>query len=196
MWCGQGWPGQPYRPEDAGTVAGWFHFPAGIQAVVFTGTYEHAIDAKNRLAIPSEIRATIARAAAVGQDPIDLKAIGQALFVTLGEGALCLYTEQAFEKRAEELDRSEQDPDQLLNYERFFYSLSKRVELDKQGRIRLPDDLIEMAQLKSEVVLIGVKDHLEVRDRQTWKDFRDEMLRTQPGMLVNPRRAMKKTGSF
>lgn len=164
--------------------------------MVFTGTYEHAIDAKHRLAIPSDIRAKIARTVAGDCEAFDPKAVGQALYVTLGEGALCLYTEQAFEKRAEELDHSEQDPDQLLAYERMFYSLSRRLELDKQGRVRLPEDLIEMAQLKSEVVLIGVKDHLEVRDRQSWKDFRDEMLRTQPGMLMNPRRAMKKLGAF
>jgi MraZ protein len=156
--------------------------------VVFTGTYEHTIDAKRRLAVPSELRSQIQRATgATGDDPL-------VLVVALGEGgALRLYTEPVFERRAEELEASELDADELLDYERVFFSLARRVEMDRAGRIRLPDNLLEMAGLGNEVVLLGVKDHLEVRDRDAWREHLDEVLKTRASMLMDPRRAMKKT---
>lgn len=151
--------------------------------MVFTGTYEHSIDTKNRLAVPSDIRALL------GGSSNNTKSIF--LYVTLGEGqALCLYTEEGFEQRANELDHSSLDPDQLLAYERMMFSLSRRVEIDKQGRVRLPENLLAMAKLGSDVVLIGVKDHLEIRDRQSWQSHVQQMLEVQPQILMNPRRAM------
>ncbi len=160
----------------------------GKQYLVFTGEYEHTIDAKNRLAIPSEIRALIQAERGANNDGEPLK-----MYVTLGEGqCLCLYTEQGFEKRAEELDHSELDADELLAYERIMFSMTRQVELDKQGRIRLPETLLERAKLGSEVVLLGVKDHLEIRDREAWREHLEMMLSTRPGILMNPRRAMKR----
>lgn len=157
--------------------------------MVFTGTYEHTIDAKNRLAIPSEIRSQIQRSAGVGDgEPV-------CVYVTLGESqALCLYTEAGFEQRADELDRSELDPAQLLEYERVFFSLARRVEIDRQGRVRLPENLLKQSHLETEVVLLGVKDHLEVRDRKSWQEYVEQILRGQPGVLRNPRQAMRQAG--
>jgi MraZ protein len=160
----------------------------GRHVLVFTGTYEHTIDAKNRLAVPAEIRQLI-------QDEHPLRPEDSPLrvYVTLGEGqCLCLYTEDGFEKRADELDHSEWEPEQLLAYERLMFSLAKQVELDKQGRVRLPDNLLQMAKLGTEVVLLGVKDHLEIRNRDAWKEHLESILATQPGILMNPRRAMRK----
>lgn len=155
--------------------------------MVFTGTYEHTIDAKKRLAIPSDIRGQVQRATGAGEgDPL-------VLVVALGEGgALRLYTESVFERRAEELERSELDAQELLDYERVFFSLARRIEVDRAGRIRLPDHLLEMAGLGSDVVLLGVKDHLEVRDRGAWQEHVAEVLRSRPSMLMDPRRAMRK----
>lgn len=169
--------------------------------MVFTGTYEHVIDAKNRLAIPADVRDLLFRAA--GHDvrgEVRGELRGQeksaVLYVTLGEGqALCLYTEQGFEQRAAELDKSELDADELLAYERVMFSLASRIELDKQGRVLLPENLLKMAGLKTEVVLIGVKDHLEIRDRAAWQEHIAQVLANQPRILMNPRRAMRKPPS-
>ena len=159
--------------------------------MVFTGTYEHSIDSKNRLAIPSEIRGQVAKAAAGRSPKNEIH-----LYVTLGEGqALCLYTEEDFEKRAAELDHSELEPQDLLAYERLMYSLARRVELDKQGRVRLPENLLALSRLGADVVLMGVKDHLEIRDRQTWQAHVQQKLAQEPHLLVNPRQAMRKTRS-
>lgn len=165
--------------------------------MVFTGTYEHSIDAKNRLAIPSDIRAQIqqeaGRRTASGPEGAELPgAEAVFLYVTLGEGnCLAIYTEDGFDQRARELDQSELDADQLLAYERVLFSLSRRVELDQQGRVRLPENLLERTGLKGDVVLLGVKDHLEVRDRAAWNAHIERILADQPQILMNPRRAMR-----
>ncbi|MFA9476931.1 division/cell wall cluster transcriptional repressor MraZ [Phycisphaerales bacterium AB-hyl4] len=154
--------------------------------MVFTGTYEHAIDKKNRLAIPADIRGQIQRSVGAAEGD------SVYLYVTLGDDqALSLYTEQGFEQRARELDDSELEAGDLLAYERLLFSLARRVELDRQGRVRLPDNLLKQAGLGAEVVLLGVKDHLEVRDRQSWQEYVQQMLKSQPQMLMNPRRAMR-----
>lgn len=160
--------------------------------MVFTGTYEHTIDAKNRLAIPAEIRDLLERADGSGRsEPVYL-------YATLGEQtqdgkrALCLYTKESFDQRARELDSSELETEQLLEYERLMFSLSRRVDLDTQGRVRLPESLLKMTGLGTDVVLLGVKDHLEIRDRTVWQSYVDRMLAEQPQLLMNPRRAMRR----
>jgi len=151
-----------------------------LNALLFTGTYEHAIDAKQRLAIPSDIR-----------DRLNPERDGQGFYAVLTEGpTLCLYTERGFERRAEELEDSDLPPEQVLEYERFFFANARRVELDKQGRIRLPEQLLKRTDLQRDVVLIGVKDHLELHDRESYYQRMSQMLEDRPDLLMNPRRVI------
>jgi len=155
--------------------------------LVFTGTYAHTIDAKNRVAIPANIRARILEEAGTrAGEPV-------LLYVTMGEnGALCIYTRAMFEKRSLELEQSELDATELLPYERLWFSLSRDVELDEQGRVRLPEHLLELSKVGTDVVLLGVKDHLEIRDRKTWMEHLQKTLTETPQLLMNPRQAMRK----
>ena len=149
-------------------------------ALLFTGTYEHAIDAKQRLAIPADVR-----------DRLNPDSDGKAFYAVVQEGpTLCLYTERGFEKRADQLDQSDLPPEQVLEYERIFFALARRVELDKQGRIRLPEQLLKMTDLDRDVVLIGVKDHLELHDRPSYYQRMSRMLEEKPELLMNPRRVI------
>ena len=153
--------------------------------MLFVGTYEHTIDAKQRLAIPADVRQQLEAAAQ------------RALYCVLIEGpTLAIYTESGFQKRADELDHSERPAEEVLLYEQMFYSNAARVELDTQGRVRIPDRLLQMAGLERDVVLIGVKDHLELHDRETWNKRMQEMLARRPDLLMNPRMAMKRKDSI
>lgn len=154
--------------------------------MVFTGTFEHTIDAKKRLAIPADVRGQIQKATGAGEgDPL-------ALVATLGpDREIRLYTEAVFEQRAEQLENSELDPVALLRYERAFFSIARRVEIDRAGRVRLPDHLLERAKLGAEVALLGVKDHLEVRDREAWLAEFEATLEDEPSILMDPRQAMR-----
>lgn len=155
--------------------------------MAFTGTFEHSIDAKNRLAIPAEVRAQLGGHIRSGRS----KSIR--LYVTLGEGqSLSLYTEAGFGERAGDLMSSQADTDELLIYERMWFSLARRVDLDSAGRIRLPENLMKRAQLGNEVVLLGVNDHFEIRDRQSWHAYVEQLLSEKPQMMMNPRRVTRK----
>jgi MraZ protein len=59
----------------------------------------------------------------------------------------------------------------IRNYKRLFYGRAERVDLDSQGRIRIPDRLVAFANLQKDVVLIGVHDHVEIWDTVTWQQF-------------------------
>ena len=145
--------------------------------MLFTGTYERSIDAKQRLAIPSAVR-----------EEIDREQAGVTLYAVVLQGpTLCLYTEADFRKRADQLDDSTRPAEEILRFEQVFFASTRRVEIDKQGRIRLPEQLLSMADLKSDVALIGVKDHLEIHDRLRWTRQLQQMLADNPKLMTNPR---------
>lgn len=150
--------------------------------MVFTGTYEHAIDAKHRLAIPSDIRRELQRGLGAGEGDTVV------LYCVLGGAdVLCLYTEPGYQRLADELRQSGADPADLLEYEEIFYANSKRIEMDSAGRVRLPDHLLKQTGLSGEIVLAGAGDHLKIRDRTAWASRLDSVLKDRPSLLVNPR---------
>ncbi len=156
--------------------------------MVFAGTFEHTIDAKSRVAIPAQVRAQVGKTGRNG------KAAAVRFWVAMGErGSLCLYTPSAFKVLSAELARRPDDTDELDRYERYFYSLATEVEMDSAGRIRLPETLIKLAKLDKDVVLIGVNDRIEIRDRQTWLDSVVTELEENPDLMISPRRAMSRS---
>ncbi len=87
-------------------------------------------------------------------------------------------------------------PDEdLLEFEELLYSQASRVEMDKSGRIRVPERLLKQASLGSSVVLLGVKDHLELRDPERWAGQRDDKLAKQAELMMRARRAMQRVRS-
>ena len=76
------------------------------------------------------------------------------------------------------------------------YSQASRVEMDKAGRIRVPERLLKQALLGSSVVLLGVKDHLELRDPERWARQRDDKLAKQAELMMRARRAMQRVRSI
>ena len=56
-------------------------------------------------------------------------------------------------------------------FQRMFYGQAQRVDVDGQGRVRIPAELMVGSRIQNEVVLVGVRDHLEVWDRQRWSEY-------------------------
>lgn len=154
--------------------------------MLFTGEYEHTVDAKGRLAIPSEIR-----------NRLDPAVHGRGLYLAPGPSdALWLWPAKTFERMAAASEASLLPDEDLLEFEELLYSQSTHVELDSAGRIRIPERLLNMAQLGSSVVLLGVKDHLELRDPQRWASQRDTRLAQQADIMVRARQAMRRRGQL
>ena len=120
------------------------------------GEYEHAVDDKNRLTIPAKFR----------------QAFADGVFVAKGlDPCLLVYTRAGWnsfvEGRLAELDAFSHEARQMS---RFFFAGAIETELDRQGRFVLTPPLIAHAKLRREVVVAGVRDHLEIWDAAAWRD--------------------------
>jgi MraZ protein len=128
---------------------------------VFLGEYEHTIDDKNRLTLPARFR----------------EAFSGGLVVTRGmDRCLAVYTragwEQFVEVRLEGLDPFSREARQMS---RFVFSGAAESEPDRQGRVMVPPALIKHARLGRDVVVAGVRDHVEIWDRGVWRKHLEEV---------------------
>lgn len=97
------------------------------------------------------------------------------LYVAPGtEQSLSLYSMAAFDRLAQQLAAVSSKRADIRNYLRLFYARAEKVDVDSQGRIRIPDRLAEFAKLNRDVVLIGVQDHAEVWDVELWNTFLEQ----------------------
>lgn len=128
-----------------------------------TGTFQRAIDEKQRIAVPKTLR-----------EGLDGDDAGEMYLAPGNEGCLSLYSRPGFERLASRLSHIPSGHSNVRNYLRLLYSQAERVVLDKQSRIRVPDRLAQLAGLARSVVLIGVHDHVEIWDQDRWDLFLDQ----------------------
>lgn len=141
--------------------------------MLFTGTYEHSIDEKQRLAIPSEIRSQ-------WEESED----GKAFFAVPWPGGLLrLYTETHFRRLGATRSLTLTPDEDEAELQATLFGMARRLEMDKAGRIRLTDDHIALAGLSREVVLVGAGDRLEIRDRAAWKASVADRLNQLPELI-------------
>lgn len=131
-------------------------------AMALTGTWPRSLDDKGRLAVPKRVR-----------DELGGETLKELYIAPWTDKSLALFTTPAFESLAERFKSSSKAD--IRNYMRLFYARADRGELDKQGRVRLPDRLREFAELDQKVVLLGVSDHLEIWDASRWDNYVDQL---------------------
>lgn len=123
--------------------------------MMFMGEYNHTIDTKGRLIIPSKFR----------------EALGDTFVVTKGlDGCLFVYDNEewnTFEEKLKALPITNKEARQFV---RFFLAGAAEVEVDKQGRILVPNILREFAQISKDVVLIGVASRIEIWSKERFED--------------------------
>ncbi len=132
--------------------------------VRFRGTFDHTLDAKNRLTVPARYRAALADGVVLAMPVDQVPCVG----VWRPED-YDLYTGGALAELPPLSTRRKQ-------LERFLYGSSHDAELDAAGRIMVPGFLGEHANLKKEVVVVGVGDRMELWDRQAWNEHRPALL--------------------
>ncbi len=155
--------------------------------MLFTGQYEHAIDAKHRLAIPADIRSRW-QALEHGGAWYALPWVGR---------TIRLYTERDFVDRAKDR-RLGLTPDQdEAELQATLFGLSARLEMDTAGRIRLPEDMLDLVGLASDVTLVGAGEWLEIRDRAAWRESRRSRLEKLPELMarIESKESRRKEGS-
>jgi MraZ protein len=128
--------------------------------MLVTGTFLRALDEKQRFSIPKAFREALGRPS------------HPAVYLAPGtDGSLALYPEEVFAQLAQQLGRASPTAQDVRAFSRLFYAQAQRVELDRQGRVRIPVQLAELACLRGEIVLLGVRDHWEIWDRSHWEDY-------------------------
>ncbi len=125
------------------------------------GEYEHALDDKNRLTLPAKFR----------------QAFADGVFVARGiDPCLLVYPPDGWSRFVEEqlagLNPFSREARQMSRY---VFAGATETELDRQGRIMLAPPLIEHANLRREVVVAGVRDHLELWEPGAWKREIDDV---------------------
>jgi MraZ protein len=125
-----------------------------------TGTFPRSLDEKCRFSIPKRLRD------ALGHPNNTL------MYLAPGtDGSLSLYTQEAFSKLAGQLDQGSPTRQDVRAFSRLFFTQAQSVEIDRLGRVRIPPELMKLASLGKEVCLLGVRDHLEIWDRQRWEEY-------------------------
>ena len=127
--------------------------------MLFLGEYEHTIDAKRRLAIPAEVR-----------DVFSPQEHGSAFVAAPGaKDTLWLWPERTFDQQARDMQRSLLGDEDLEEFERMYFSQSARIPLDSAGRVRLPERLLTQYALTGVVMVLGVRDHLELMTPEKYR---------------------------
>ena len=85
--------------------------------------------------------------------------------------SLAIYPEAALARLAERLAQASPARQDVRAYMRLFYAQAQGVELDGQGRVRIPPELAQLAKLEKDVVLLGVQDHLELWATPRWQTY-------------------------
>ena len=122
---------------------------------MFKGEYNHTVDTKGRLIVPSKFR----------------EALGEMFVVTKGlDGCLFVYPNEEWQNIEEKFREIPLTTKDARKFSRFFFAGAADCEVDKQGRILLPSVLREFAAIQKEVVLVGVLNRIEIWSRERWLD--------------------------
>lgn len=124
------------------------------------GEYTHSLDPKKRLSLPAKFR----------------KELGKTVVVTRGlDHCLFIFSASAWKKLAAKFSELSIGSTDTRGFNRFMLSGAVEAEIDSAGRILIPDFLKDFAQLKTQVVLAGVNDRVEIWDSKRWETYKERI---------------------
>lgn len=127
---------------------------------MFYGEYEHAIDKKGRLIIPSRFRDAFKE--------YDI----EKFYITRGlDKCLFMFTENEWKTQESKFKSISFTKSEARKFNRLYFSGAVDIECDKQGRILIPKYLKEYAGVKRDVMIIGVSNRIEIWAKEAWQDY-------------------------
>ncbi|MCI9635672.1 MAG: division/cell wall cluster transcriptional repressor MraZ [Hungatella sp.] len=141
---------------------------------MFMGEYNHTVDAKGRLIVPSKFR----------------EQLGDEFVVTKGlDGCLFVYENTEWKILEEKLKKLPLTNANARKINRFFLAGAALCEVDKQGRILLPAVLREFAGIGKDAVMVGVGNRIEIWSKESWMsanvyDDMDEIAESMEGFEI------------
>jgi MraZ protein len=137
------------------------------------GTHSYSLDPKGRVSLPQRFREAFADGAwlAVGQDH-------------------CLYVfpRVEWERRSEEVASFPLSDNDGRAYARLFFGSSDEAKVDSQGRVTIPQRLRESVGIRKDVVVLGVRDRMEIWDRDTFERYQAAYEGAYQAGALDPRR--------
>ena len=125
---------------------------------MFMGEYNHTIDAKGRLIVPSKFR----------------EQLGNEFVITKGlDGCLFVYSNEEWENVQQSFREKSVASKDARKFMRFFFAGAATCEVDKQGRILIPNNLREYAGIEKDVVSVGVLSRVEIWSKDKWLENSD-----------------------
>lgn len=123
---------------------------------MFYGEYQHTVDPKGRVIVPSKFR----------------EGLGEKFILTKGlDNCLFAYSSEEWsnlEAKLRSLPFTDKD---VRSFVRFFFAGATECEVDKQGRILVPQNLREYAELDKDIFIIGVSTRVEIWDKSKWEGY-------------------------
>ncbi len=121
---------------------------------MFLGEFQHSVDSKGRLVLPSKFR----------------DRLGRGLIVTKGqERCLYVFPIGKWEEEVEQMNQLPRTDRRSRNYARSFFGSATDQQLDGQGRIQIPQPLREYSGISKDVVIVGVADRVEIWEVNSWE---------------------------
>lgn len=125
---------------------------------MFIGEYQHALDSKNRIIVPAKLR----------------ESLGNKFVITKGlDGCLYAYPLEGWKILEEKLKTLPLTNKDARAFVRFFFSGACEIELDKQSRGLIPQNLKEYAGIEKEIVSIGVLSRVEIWSKENWTKYNE-----------------------
>lgn len=125
---------------------------------MFIGEYQHSLDNKNRINVPTKLR----------------EQLGNKFVVTKGlDGCLYAYPLEEWTKLEEKLKTLPLTNKDARAFVRFFFAGACEVEVDKQGRGLIPQNLKEYAAIEKDIVSIGVLTRVEIWSKEKWDTYNE-----------------------
>ncbi len=129
---------------------------------MFLGEYLHTLDSKNRISIPAKFR----------------KDLGRVVVVTRGlDHCLYLYSRKAWEREARLYAAEVNGSAARRGLARLFLAGSAEGEVDKAGRVLIPEHLKSFATISDKAIIAGVADRVEIWEEEAWKKYTAEIER-------------------
>jgi len=131
-----------------------------MRSFMFYGEYLHSIDRKGRLILPAKFR-EVAKANFI-----------EKFFVTRGlDKCLFMFSEEEWRTQEAKFKSLSFTKQEARTFNRIYFSGAAEVSADRQGRILLPQYLKDFAEIKKDVMIVGVSNRIEIWAKDKWQEF-------------------------
>lgn len=127
---------------------------------MFLGKYEHTIDKKGRLILPSRFRELVTE-----------KYVESFVITKWMEDCLCIYPISEWKNLEQKLNSLPKGDVNARHFTRMLFASASEVLIDKQGRVFIPSALRDQVDITRDVIVIGVGNRIEIWDKVKWEEY-------------------------